>query len=203
MSCDSKDLVPTAIRAVRLHEISSVAGIHASALPEDFFPCLGINFLEDYYRYSLELEERNEVRLIGVFDGERLIGFCQITFNSISALRLLRASNVMRILCLIFLRPKVFVNGLIQFFYSAEPTEGGAEIAFIAVEPDYQGKGIGNMLISKAMAECRDKKLAWLVTKTANRHLSLFYQKQLKATVIRSFSAVGKDYEILRWPVNP
>ena len=203
MSDNNKRIVSPSIREVRSHEVKSVAEIHASALPNDFLPSLGVNSLTEYYAYSLDLGVKNKAKLLGAFEGERLVGFCQIAFYSASFTNIIKVNTLLRLFFVTVFRPQVFINGLIQYFQAVRFSEGSAEIAFIAVAPACQGSGIGSMLISAAMEASREKKINWLITKTANKSLSLYYQKKLKAQVLRSFSAVGQKYDILKWPVTP
>jgi len=203
VSGHKKCVVSPSIREVRSHEVKSVAEIHALALPNDFLPSLGVNPLEEYYAYSLELGVENKAKLLGAFEGERLVGFCQIAFDSISFTKIIKVNTLPSLFYSTVFRPQVAMNGLIQYFHAVRFNEGGAEIAFIAVAPACQRSGIGSMLISVAMEESREKKINWITTKTANKNLSLYYQKELKAQVIKRFSAVGQKYEILKWAVTP
>lgn len=190
------------VREVRSSEIKSVAEVHAAALPNDIFPSLGARFLLDYYSHSLEPHSKDKAKLLGAFDGDHLVGFCQIVLIPTSFLKTIKLRAFPRILILLLIRPWVFLNAIIQLFFAVKLENGIAELAFIAVDPAYQRCGVGRSLISAAMSQASKNKISWIITKTANKQLSSFYQNKLKAQVVKCFSTLWRDYEILRLPIN-
>lgn len=187
------------IREVNPSEIGNVVEIHMSALPNDLLPSLGSKIVTRFYEYSLECQQREKIKLLGAFRKESLVGFCQLAFEPVSFISIIKIDTLLRLFFLAVTRPLVFTNGLIQFSHANYFFEQAAEIAFIAVAKNHQSNGIGSKLILAAMAECREQSRAWVITKTSNRKLINYYIKIFQAQKFKQFRAIGESYQVLKW----
>lgn len=189
----------TSVRAIKLHEIAAVVGIHMAALPDDVLPNLGRETLTRYYKRALSSSNNKKVYMVGAFKGQILIGFCQIAFKPVSLFNIIKIDTIFRIIFLVLSRPGVFLNGLIQYLMTIDLDEKSAELAFIAILPSYQSAGVGKRLILEAKVISAEQGKEWIVTKTANKRLSEYYINRLHARKIKSFRGVGVIYNILKW----
>jgi ribosomal protein S18 acetylase RimI-like enzyme len=180
-------------------ELAQVAGIHFRALPEDFLPSLGLDFLQKVY-YPAAVTSANASTL-AARSSEKVLGFVTIAWDSprftrdvIDGKYLLFGWYALRAL---FIRPGVFLRSF-EVLWSAlfpRPDPIRAEIVFIAVSPEYQKQGIGRLLVSSAMrwaAEngesiCRTKTLA------SNAGVIRMYEK-MGWRVRDAFRLIGREY---------
>lgn len=187
------------VRDAQIIELDCFVKLHLSSMPHDFLPNLGAGTLRRYYLSFLSSKYLKSAKLIGAYDSGLLVGFCHIVFCPISLWKAVSLDTFGSLIFLLFFKPKVLLNGFIQFFNLIKFEDSRAELAFIAVAPSHQGCGIGEKLIEASMSACRANEFNVLLTKTANKRLSSFYQRHYDASVIKSFAVFGRKYYVLRW----
>lgn len=190
------------IRQLSLDHLLDVVSIHRSSLPGDLLPALGANLLLRHYKFCLSVQNHSRVFLLGAFRADCLVGFVQVNLDPLSMSHIFGAAFAFSLIRLLFVRPIVFVNGLIQVLHRQVIDSRSADLAFFAVAPSLQGHGVGRLLLSSLSALAVDHCFDYLFTKTANHRLALFYQRIFGAEVISSFSGWGVKYYYLRWPVQ-
>jgi len=151
---DSPELV---CRRLNGADLPQIASIHSAAFPDALFTAFGPNCVARYY--SWHMEGKHAVSTIGLECGDKLIGFCVLLrWNDfrgflrrdlpILVARLLRSPSLA-------MRPG-FVKRLRggtsvltgKSRATAEP--GTFRILSIAVEPAYQGRGLGQIMLRAA-----------------------------------------------------
>lgn len=190
------------IRKMHITEAPDIAHVHMVALPDDVLPSLGISTLISYYKQAFDAKYPNNMVLLGAFEGNVLVGFCQVAFESFSLKKIIKLDAVIRIVLLGLFRPGVFWNGVVQSLNPITLDEETAELAFIAVLPEKQMAGIGKLLIKEAMDQSAKRKKHWLITKTANNNLSRYYKDNLHANTVTVISSFRSKYEVLKWPIK-
>jgi len=183
-------------------DISRVADIHKSSLPNDFLPSLGTDFLMNIF-YPAILSSQNAETFIAFYE-ESVVGFIVVSLNSSS---LLRGIVLYQFLPFIYLLVKsafssynqfkmVFEVFLSGFQYSGDKYFG--EIYIIAVDKIYQGRGVGKMLVHHAEEFLISQHFPGMKIKTlkANQHWISFFQK--KGWKISSkIKIANKEYFVL------
>lgn len=179
--------------------IPDIIMIHRASLPEDVLPALGTSFLSDYYRLVFSNGFQS---LFGCYINKKLVGFCQLSLKPIGLIQIaFRPRNILRIIALAFSNTRLFLSGILQILNSKSAQSRVAEIAFIAVLPEFQGKGIGSALINFANMHARDHEMGKVCTKTSNPLMKGIYLSKYSAEVTSSFKIMGKEYFLLDWPV--
>lgn len=190
------------IGPLHVRYIEQLAALHALALPDDVLPALGLGFLKRYYEAALQVDSQV---VIGAVRGDRLIGFCQLSFAPLSVLSVLKAkpSTVLPILKLALVDVKVLLRGAAMASSPPPAVRGLPEIAFIAVLPDSQRSGIGTRLAKAAGAAAAGRRCQAIATKTSNESARVLYEREFGARVVGSTRAAGRTYWYLCWPTGP
>lgn len=189
------------IKTISKLELDRIVTIHIEALPDDVLPNLGGKILNNYYREIL-LDGTQE--LFGVFSAKDVLGFCLISTAHVGLSNvMISAQGVGALIRLILTRPQILYSGVIQALKRREISEGVAEISFIAVSPKYQGRAIGSDMLDYANQWCRERRIAFLQTKTANQLLRDFYVRVYRAEEIGGYDLLGRHYSELKWATTP
>jgi len=191
---------PVSIRVLEPTDIPDIVRVHITAMSDDVLPSLGKSTLARYYNRALLHHSSSEMSMIGAYKDQALIGFCQVSLQPVSFRRIIKFDTFSCILYLAVARPGIFLNGIIQSLRMIRLDGDTAEIAFIAVMPDFQSCGIGKKLISEAMKICSGWGVRWILTKTANSRLREYYISKLNAKTIKQIRGFGVAYHILKWP---
>ena len=187
------------IRRAVAAESGALARIHFDALPDDFMPSLGADFLKRVH-YPATFESSFGANLVAVANAE-LIGFVTIAHDagrfsgdvirrglwSIAAYALRAA-----------LRNPLHLRVSAEVLWSVitgkpDPVKG--EIFLIAVDRSWRGKGVGQALVrasldylaSHQVDRCRTKTLA------ANAGVIGMYER-LGWSIRERFSLIGREY---------
>lgn len=185
-------------------ELGRIARLHVKCLPGNILPMLGPAYLASFYQFTA-LSDLEEV--LAYNDDDPLIkGVCVITssagtlfkraikgtfskFLTAFAVKFLTSFRFQKI-CFLFL--KDMLTGKAQTY---DP-----QIAFIFVDPAYQGQGIGSHLLTEAEKVLADKGFNDIYVKTLsdpqNSAVS-FYLKQGFAEH-QSLNLAGNKYSILK-----
>jgi len=180
-------------------DITALARIHHTALPDDFLPSLGRDFLENVY-YPAALKSGNAITLAARARGEP-VGFVTIAHYSSQYTRdVLRWAWIrmgLYALKAFLSHPSILWKSLevLQSALFSKPDPIQSEIVFIAVDPSCHGQGIGTQLVisslqyleRKSIYECRTKTLA------GNRHVIRMYEK-IGWHVRDRFRLIGNSY---------
>ncbi len=146
------------LRDMTQEDISAVASIHYTALPDDFCSCLGLGFLEKaYYPHFLTLRAR--IGLVAVHEG-RVCGFITAGPAQGYYVELLKKyfGTALKYGILALFRRPLFLFysvGIILVLFSKrayQPLSTDFELLYEAVSAESQGKGVGKRLI-RAMSE--------------------------------------------------
>lgn len=179
---------------------SQLAEIHVMALKGDVLPAMGQHFLESYYEYVLKLPDQ---LIIGCFENEKLSGFCQVSYTSLSMIKLVMGtpSALLNISRLLFTKPRLFRKGVHQA--SRRPKKINTlqipEVTFIAIKQSSQGRGLGKLLIEYVTRHSKKLGVSELFTKTSNEVAKNLYIKHFDAKILASEEIDGNTYWYLIW----
>ncbi len=190
------------VRLLEAGDIRTVARIHFESLPEDFLPSLGLHFLDAVY-YPAAIRSQHAVTFIARLDGQR-VGFVTVAHNSdryTNDILKGRYSTLASYALGASLRDPMMLIRSFQVVRSAllsKPDPVKSEIVFIAVDEPFRGRGVGSLLISRAIKylqnkgqhECRTKTLA------SNMDVIRVYQK-LGWKERNRFRLMDRDYVTL------
>jgi ribosomal protein S18 acetylase RimI-like enzyme len=167
------------IRDLTSEHLDEVARIHSAALPEDIASLLGSRFLcRALYPTMFDSADA----CIGAFAGDELVGF--IIFSSDGSLytnvikrhfMLMAGTTLVKMVSVPFLMNAFSVA---RYMISAGSTPGGSELAYIAVSPDHQRRGVGSLLVREGLDRLRSmgiRKL-WLKTLESTPENVMFYE---------------------------
>ena len=187
------------VRPAVAAEIAAVARIHAEALPEDFLPSLGLDYLERVH-YPAAFTSAHGANLVAV-SGSTPVGFVTIAHDAgLFSADVLRR-GVFQIAWYAIraaLRDPRHLKKSVEVLWSMlhgapDPVKG--EIFLIAVDSAWRGRGVGQALVRASVAylaqhhvdRCRTKTLA------ANTGVIAMYD-HLGWSVRDRFSLIGRDY---------
>jgi len=164
-------------------EIKEVVWIHKSAFKGFFLTELGDGFLSLYYKSVLN---HKDGILLGCFDKYKLIGFCSGSLNCSGFNTKIIKENLLDFcligLKLLFTRPKALLRLRRNLEKEDSNHDDGnyAELASIGVDLNFQGKGVGGMLLNAIENYCREKGCRILTLTTdynENDEVVKFYQR--------------------------
>jgi ribosomal protein S18 acetylase RimI-like enzyme len=151
-------------------DLHSLVELQKRALPDDFLTLLGERFLERIYFPILLGDPRNLV--LGAKKGAELAGY--VAFNpggtALSDLLRHKPASLLKAVVRKSVSPIFLLRGIgvarLLALRKSPPEEQGTELAFIAVSPEHQGRGIGKELVARAIALLRDRGQTDLWVKT-------------------------------------
>jgi ribosomal protein S18 acetylase RimI-like enzyme len=186
------------IRTSRPADLDAVVLIHRGELAQDVSPAFGDAFLLRFYGLVLASSEH---RLLVATDGAEVLGFCHVAMQAAPLRAALRVRDLFTFAGRVVRSPRLLTSAVTQ---ARRPTVGdwavAAEIAFIAVDQRHAGRGLGTSLVHAANTAAVDAGKTVVVTKTSNRRLAAFYQREFGAVVTARFSVSDSTYEVLEWP---
>lgn len=186
------------LRALAVDDLSEIAAVHIAAFPSSALTQLGRRAVERYYAW--QLTGPHQVSAVGAWDQERLVGFCfGGTFRGalegfLRANRRILALAVVRRPWLVVTNPlfrerlvlasKILTKKLKRKrahgkSQTAAPGVPSYGILSIAVDPTYQGHGVGRALMSEAdqIARARGFTRMALTVDTDNQQAIRFYER--------------------------
>jgi len=184
-------------RKIKNEHLSDVIRIHRESLPEDILPSLGDTFLKRYYDYVIELDYHS---IYGIFEGDNVRGFCQVSRKGINLVKLLKKHPclMLNILKLLFYRPIIFLSGVLLVLQRSRLISTLPEVAFIAVDEKFQGLGFGTQIID-FVTNAEGRGSGFLTTVTSNPVARKIYENKYNAQVTGAFSIFKKKYWQLVW----
>jgi len=166
------------IQPLNQSDLPSVALLHAAAFPDSALTKLGLEAVRRYYEW--QLNGPHDVDALGAFHGDRLVGFC---FSGIfrGAMSGFLQRNWLFLTVCVLIRPWLIINPIFRerailavnilkrllrqlikrrrkLTHQGSPASSKSYgILSIAVDPNYQGLGIGRMLMEYSEAIAREK----------------------------------------------
>ncbi|NER94655.1 MAG: GNAT family N-acetyltransferase [Symploca sp. SIO1B1] len=169
-----------------------------NALPEDFLPSLGLNFLANVYYPAYVNNPYGEV-LVAILDS-KVVGFIQLATNPEKYLDWIIKEKFLSLSWYLFrlgLRKPRRILEAIAIAQSKTPKLAeSAEIAILAVKPSMQRLGIGSALINFANNYSLKKGLNSIYIKTlsSNFHVINMYQNNCNAEILFKINILNKSY---------
>jgi ribosomal protein S18 acetylase RimI-like enzyme len=187
-------------------EVAQLARIHATALPDDFLPALGRDFLESVY-YPSALRSRYACTLVALVAGE-VAGFATVAHEADRFLSGVIRENLVSVAYYvtrrILIRPRTLLEvlGLARATFTGTTDAVSGEIVFIAVDAAQRGNGLGKALVRAAVAYLSQQQVNRCRTKTlaANDGVIAMY-RGLGWDVREQFRLVGRDYVTIVSPL--
>jgi ribosomal protein S18 acetylase RimI-like enzyme len=142
--------------------------------------------------------------LIGAVQAGRVVGFCQLALSPLSMLSLLGASPslLVPVLRLAIGDLRTLIRGVALSVRPPVRLKGTAEVAFIAVDPRSQRRGIGSCLVGRINDLAAERGHTSLVTRTSNESARRMYERHFEAHVIGTRVLAGRTYWYLQWPTS-
>ena len=185
------------ITRLGVRDAKTIAKIHASALKDDFLPSLGINFLTIFYKGLYAIKG---VSIFGSKRGTRITGFIVGTDDMSGLFKKILKNNFLTLSWFLFLtvirKPALIIKIAETFLYPGKEAGPKAELVVIAIQKNYQGKGLGKSLVKELEREFRKNKVKeYKLTVHADKKAVRFYEK-LKYKRIGEFMLYGKEWFI-------
>jgi ribosomal protein S18 acetylase RimI-like enzyme len=197
------------VRAAAPHEIQIVARIHVEALPEDFLPSLGLDYLERVH-YPAAFGSAFGSNLVAVTQ-DHLVGFVTIAHDAAAFSRdVLRRSlwTIARYAARAAWRDPRHIMRSAEVAWSVfgsppDPVKG--EIFLIAVDKAWRGQGVGRTLVRASLDYLSAKGIDACRTKTLASNAGVIHMyEQLGWTVRDRFALIGRHYvTIVSPPIAP
>jgi ribosomal protein S18 acetylase RimI-like enzyme len=183
------------VRKASWGDINNVVKIHIRAFPKFFLTQLGPNFLNKYY--ELVLTYNKNIFLVAERDGYP-IGFVAGFLEPSKYYLLIKKHKIdlgKKIISALIKKPKL-INRIISNFrkinrLTDEEDKKIVELASIAVDPDYSGKGVGRILI-KSFLEGSKKmgaEFVYLTTDAKNNDAVNYFYLSMGFKLYKTFMA--------------
>jgi ribosomal protein S18 acetylase RimI-like enzyme len=195
------------MKAIRIEQlrpewIAEVAQIHMDALPNDFLPGLGFNFLNTVF-YPGVLKSNHAQTFVALADNQPL-GFVIVAQNSSRLFSEIVRDNIwefVKIGLLTSLSSFAQFKKNVQILFSSLKKDAASqygEIYEIAVRPDSQGRGMGKMLVQASEDYLKEKGLPGISIKT-RRDNTAWIQFFLRQgwQLSHEINLIGNQYVIL------
>lgn len=184
------------IQKLREEHIPELVRTHRQALPEDYLPGLGEEFLRNLF-FPFLLRTPSTKTLVCLRKA-RPVGFIVGCHDSHAFLWQLLAYRPVQLVGYIaqasFRNPKIFFKTVETAFFGSSPVENIlGELFLIAVKPGEQNKGIGRLLVGRLAEEFSGTEDRFLKVKVAcrNTQANQFYEK-LGFTLIKTARQHGR-----------
>ena len=161
-------------------ELERIVNLHYKILDESFLNNFGKNFLKVVY---LTIVPSKTNITILTKEGENVIGFLVATKNGDEFNQEVIQKNFLKlsweILKSSFLRPSLITRVIQWKFKPAHQNKIKPELQFIAIDPRYQGQGIGTKMLKMLSQEFKKDGINQyrVGTKAQNELSNAFYQK--------------------------
>jgi ribosomal protein S18 acetylase RimI-like enzyme len=194
MAPDSITILP-----IELQHLNVVATLHYDTLPDDFLPALGLSFLKKAY-YPAVVKSPYAKTFIAQ-DDKQIAGCITIATDGELFIKEVIANNMVK-LCLYAMykaiRSPKFLYLSFELFWSSitgkpDPVKG--EIIFIGVNREYQGKGIGKLLVNSALDHLKQNSIKFCRTKTLEKNTNVINMYENMGWKVRDhFSLITRKY---------
>ena len=195
-----------AIQPARPGWAGELARIHHQALPDDFLPSLGRDFLERVY-YPAALRSPHAATLAALDEAGRPAGFVTVAHDSAAFTRDVvggRAGVLARYAVRAALRdPRhLLTSARVAWAALASPADPlPGEIVFIAVDARLRGRGTGKALVRAALGYLLTRGVGRCRTKTlAANHGVIGMYRSLGWEVRNRLRQIGREYVVLASP---
>jgi ribosomal protein S18 acetylase RimI-like enzyme len=189
-------------------QASDLARLHRDALPADFLPSLGADFLEQVY-YPATFRSAHGANLVALADG-RPAGFVTIAHDSPAFTRDVVNTNLPALAfyaARAALRRPAHMKLSVEVGWSAlfgRPDSLPGEIVLIAVDAAHRGRGIGKALVAGALDYLRAHGVDRCRTKTLAVNASVIAMYEgIGWQVQDRFRLIGRDYVTIVSPFEP
>jgi ribosomal protein S18 acetylase RimI-like enzyme len=150
------DELVVSIRQMTSRDVSSVAALHRTSLPEDFLPRLGERFLSQVY-YPEALRSRWSTVLVAERDG-RIVGFLQLSGAPVRFYRELLRRRFLSVAGTALMRLvwnlPLALEALAIVRTLPPHLDSSSEVMFIAVAPEARQQAVGHRLLKETFALC-------------------------------------------------
>jgi ribosomal protein S18 acetylase RimI-like enzyme len=193
------------VRPATTDEIAAVARIHFDALPDDFLPSLGLDFLERVH-YPAAFTSRFGANLVALI-GSRLVGFVTIAHDAVAFSRdVMRRARwpIVRYAIRAAVRDPRHLRMSAEVLRSvlrgkADPVKG--EIFLIAVDREWRGKGIGQALVQASVQYLQQHHVDRCRTKTLAANAGVIGMYEHLGWFVRDrFTLIGREYATIVSP---
>lgn len=191
------------IARMRAGQIPAVVGIHRTVLADDLLPALGERFLHRVY-YGFLLDDPESAVLVASC-GPEVAGVVVVSFNPAAhfsrPFRHHPLATLAGLLRLLLLSPRALCEAVVASRRRLPVAADCAEIAVLAVAPEFQKRGLGRRLVAAANRLIAERGCAGAITKTlrSKKYVQDFYRKNWQAAVVAEVRAGSRDYVYLRW----
>lgn len=168
---------------------------------------LGPSFLKKYYEIAIRYPKK--IGVVKEIDSNKVIGFAIGFINPYEFYNELRKNRIKLLKMSFFyliMRPWLWKRVMASYlfaksdYYEAKSSDAIAELASIAILPEYKGRGIGKELLENFILKARENniKLITLTTDAENNEgVNLFYRKngfELSRVFEKSKGRVVNEY---------
>lgn len=179
------------IKNLTLIDIPQVARIHKQEL-SGFLPELGVEFLENFYKVSLDIPE---MFTLVEKKNEQILGFVSGIESAKGLYKKVILKNPIGF-GILFLRyfithPEKIVNMLKILTYPGF-SDDSPELLTIAVKKDYQKRGIGKNLFQKTVEEFRKRKIKKFKISVYDKLPANGFYKKISCKFLSSFNFLGE-----------
>jgi ribosomal protein S18 acetylase RimI-like enzyme len=201
--------MPAAIHRMQQSHLATVAAVHRDAFPSFFTTSLGPSFLKTFY--SSFLTHDSAIALVG-YEGAEVGGFVVGTVDHQQFHKYMRSNRTVALaaatLRAAVRRPRI-VPRLLRHYRTPQtqiPDVTGATLISIAVRPQLQTKGLGQLLLAEFARQVATRGFRNFRLTTDCQHNHRVNRFYLKAGLVveRTFStAEGRLMNIYKWPNQP
>jgi len=194
------------VREAAPGEIGAVARMHFEALPDDFLPSLGLDFLERVH-YPATFASSYGVNLVAV-SGTQTVGFVTIAHDAgLFSRDIMRraAGPIAKYALRAAARNPLHLRKTAEVAWSAltgtaDPVKG--EIFLIAVDREWRGRGVGQALVRASLAYLARRGVAQCRTKTLATNAGVIGMYARLGWAVRDrFALIGREYVTIVSPV--
>ncbi len=172
------------IEYARVEDSYPIANLHLITITTGFLPKLGLQFLETLYRYIIKNEFTYVCRC-----GDKLCGFVSCSLNSQMLMKrfIFYPEGIYKLIIAIVPRPSLWASFFETLIIPRKGFLGrrsliqlpDVELLAIAIDPDYQNKGIGNLLLATLEQKLRAENVTKYKVVAGSNLLgaNMFYKK--------------------------
>ncbi|MDD4939910.1 MAG: GNAT family N-acetyltransferase [Candidatus Omnitrophica bacterium] len=186
------------IRTVSSQDLPSIAGMHMRLFEGDYSTSLGYDFVKNYY-YGILLDGRLGFGLMA-YEGDSPAGFIFGAYDHEKIKRLKLLPQAMRTFLCLITRPRQNYPWLKLFFKAKRSfvSPFKAELVSLCVKNEFQGRGIGRLLIRAFKDRLRSMQIRGCWTKTYSPEAARLYESE-GFLEKQGFDFIGRSYRFYVW----
>lgn len=167
------------INSANKNYLDEIARIHISVLKESFLNNFGLIFLKIIYN---NISKSQDTVLIVSIENKEITGYLLAVVDYSKFLKIAFSKNKMKLVSLILksvLKKPDIILKIIPSLFKVTNEKPHAELQFIAIKPEHQGKNIGTSLVEALNNEFAKQKINtyFVGTKSSDNLSNRFYQK--------------------------